>query len=231
MAYLFLPKNSAPPYQTVIYFPGSPAVFRPSSENLENQPEFKNLVSFIIKNGRAVLYPIYKGTFERRDAIPPFLHTGDETYQYVEYLTKVIKDFKRSIDYLETREDIDSDKLAYYGYSWGSFLGNIIPAVEERLKVSIIVIGGLVTRHRRPEADEINYVTRVKIPTLMLNGKYDFGYHYETSSKPMYDLLGTPEKDKDLILYDTDQFIPKKELIKETLNWLDTYFGPVKKGP
>jgi hypothetical protein len=43
---------------------------------------------------------------------------GEDTHRYVEYLTQVIKDFKRSIDYLETRKDIDSTRLAYYGISW-----------------------------------------------------------------------------------------------------------------
>jgi serine/threonine protein kinase len=35
-------------------------------------------------------------------------------------------------------------------------------------------------------------------------------------------------EDIKLKLYDTDHFIPKTELIKETLDWLDKYLGPVK---
>ena len=73
---------------------------------------------------------------------------------------------------------------------------------------------------------QINYVTRVKIPTLMLNGRYDMNSPYETTAKPMFDLLGTPKEQK---LYDSDQYIPRNELIKETLNWLDRYLGPVKR--
>ena len=46
----------------------------------------------------------------------------------------VVKDFKRCIDYLETRQDIDSKKLAYYGLSWGGEYGAVIPAVEDRLR-------------------------------------------------------------------------------------------------
>jgi hypothetical protein len=68
----------------------------------------------------------------------------------------------------------------------------------------------------------------VKIPTLMLNGRYDMTFVYETDVKPMYDLMGTPKDQKELKLYDTDHFIPKNEFIKESLRWLDKYFGPVK---
>jgi hypothetical protein len=63
----------------------------------------------------------------------------------------------------------------------------------------------------------------------MLNGEYDFTFPYETSVKPMFDLLGTPEDDKKLVLSNTDHFIPKTQMIKEVLEWLEEYFGPVNK--
>ena len=65
IAHLFLPKNSAPPYQTVIYFPGSASIDQRSSQNIESYYEYPMFLSFIVKSGRAVLYPVYKGTFER----------------------------------------------------------------------------------------------------------------------------------------------------------------------
>ena len=77
-----------------------------------------------------------------------------------------------------------------------------------------------------PAGDPFNYVTRVKIPTLMLNGKYDIVFQYQATVKPMYALLGTPHKD--LILCESDHHIPKNVLIKETLNWLDRYLGRIK---
>ncbi|MEE9152151.1 MAG: SUMF1/EgtB/PvdO family nonheme iron enzyme, partial [Thermoplasmata archaeon] len=182
IAILFLPKNTAPPYQTVIYFPGAQAVPRNSSKDIVTDLEFNVFLSFIVKNGRAALYPVYKGTMERRtDA-----STRGRTLQI-----QRVKDYKRCIDYLETRQDINSDKLAYYGMSWGGWLGAIFPAVEERLKASVLLAGGLKWL-KPPAANPINYVTRVKIPTLMINGKYDTLFLYERSIKPLFDLLGTP---------------------------------------
>jgi hypothetical protein len=49
----------------------------------------------------------------------------------------------------------------------------------------------------RPEVNSINHVTRVETPTLMLNGKYDMDFPYETEAKPMFDLLGTPDEHKE----------------------------------
>jgi len=225
--YLFLPKNAYPPFQTVIYFPGSGSVHKKSSKSIEDVGEFTRNLAFLIKNGRAVVYPIYKGTFERGDPKLAPIHIGDNSHLFTQYLIKLVQDLKRSIDYLETRKDIDVEKLAYFGFSWGGIWGAIIPAVEDRLKISILKVGGF-WGNGRPEANEINYVTRVKIPTLMLNGEYDMTFPFETTVKPMYDLLGTPDEDKVLKTYPTDHFIPISEQVREVLAWLDKYFGPVK---
>jgi dienelactone hydrolase len=147
---------------------------------------------------------------------------------YTEYLIKWVKDFSRTIDYLETRPDIDCEKLAFLGLSWGGRLANVIPAVEKRLKASISVLGGLWVSHALPEADEFNYCPRVEVPTLMLNGKHDIVFAYETAVKPMFDFLGTPEADKRLVMFDTDHYIPTNGLIRESLDWLDRYLGPVE---
>jgi cephalosporin-C deacetylase-like acetyl esterase len=152
-----------------------------------------------------------------------------QTHQYTEWVIKWTKDFSRSIDYLETRPDIDTVKLGFYGDSWGGFLGAIIPAVEERLKLSILIRGGFTKWRAFPEAEGITYISRVKNPMLMLNGRYDFTFPFETNVKPMFDLLGTPDEHKALKIYETDHFVPKNEMIIETLDWLDKYFGPVNK--
>ncbi len=230
---LYLPTNIEPPYQTVVYFPGIQAAFRGSSKELEDDMEFQVFLSFVVKNGRAVLYPVYKGTMERGDPalIPLVMGYNNNSYQFTEFMIQLIKDFKRSVDYLETREDIDSNRLAFYGMSWGGWMGAFIPAVDARLKASIMLAGGFDLANPRPrlEANEMNYLTRVDVPTLMINGRYDSLSPYETAIKPMFDLLGTPNEHKELKLYETDHIPPRKEFIRDILVWLDRYLGPVKR--
>ena len=62
----------------------------------------------------------------------------------------------------------------------------------------------------------------------MLNGKHDMYFPVETSQLPMFNYFGTPPEDKKIIIYDTGHLVPRNELIKETLAWLDKYLGPVK---
>jgi len=224
--YLFLPLNVKPPCQAVIYFPGSASLGTPSSDDIENYYEFPMFLSFLVRNGRAVIYPVYKGTFERRKPELTQIHIGTNNFAFTEYLIQLVKDFRRCIDYLETRPDIDTSKVAFYGMSWGGLIGPIVTAVENRLKASVLISGGLMYRITRPEANSINYVTHIQIPTIMLNGEYDIGI--DSYIRPLFELLGTPKENKQLVLYETDHIPPRADFIRETLTWLDKYMGPVK---
>ena len=79
-----------------------------------------------------------------------------------------------------------------------------------------------------PEVDPINFVSRVKIPVLLITGRYDFSAPYDTAQAPMFRLLGTPEKDKRHFVYEAGHIPPQMQpIIKEILDWLDKYLGPV----
>jgi serine/threonine protein kinase/formylglycine-generating enzyme required for sulfatase activity/dienelactone hydrolase len=224
IAYLFLPKNSNPPYQTVIYFPGGAAWYTRSSEKLLWLED----MDFIVRDGRAFLYPVYKSTYERGDGFR--LDTATAT-SWKEHIIQWVKDFQRSIDYLETRPDINQDKLAYYGLSAGAVLGSFFLALENRIKTAVLDAGGFEPGKPPGEIDQINYVPRVKIPILMLNGRYDYDFPLEESARPMFRLLGTPEEHKHLEVFDSGHYIPstsRTKWIKATLDWFDRYLGPVK---
>ena len=52
------------------------------------------------------------------------------------------QDLMRTLDYLETRPDIDSYRVGYYGVSWGGRRGPLIMALESRLKTGVLIVGG-----------------------------------------------------------------------------------------
>jgi pimeloyl-ACP methyl ester carboxylesterase len=125
---------------------------------------------------------------------------------------------------------VNLDKLSYFGISWGGRWGAIIPAVEPRIKAVILVSGGLASGRAQPEVDQINYVTRVRQPVLMLNGKFDAIEPVETAQRPLFDLLGTAKDQKKWVVFDDDHGLPnhRNELAREALAWLDRYVGPVQ---
>jgi hypothetical protein len=220
--YVFLPKNFAGPFQPVVYFPGSAAIF----ESKFDPSVVTKYHSFILKSGRALIYPIYKGTFERQDGLKSDL--PEETVGYKDHVIMWERDYARTIDYLETRKDVQADKVGFLGLSWGGYVGGIIPAVEKRIKVVVLNVGGMTMEKSLPEVDQINYLPRVRQPVLMLNGRYDMYFPVESSQKPMFDFLGTPMNEKKMIVYESGHLVPPTEYIKETLAWLDTYLGPVR---
>ncbi|MDH4270811.1 MAG: protein kinase [Candidatus Aminicenantes bacterium] len=224
LAYLFLPKSGKPPYQAIVYFPGGNAINTRSSE--KNESLWISNFDFIMKSGRALLFPIYKSTYERGDELAS--HMPDETNSYKDHVIQWAKDLRRSVDYLESRSDIDSHKLAYYGLSWGGRLGGIMVAAEGRFKTAVLHAAGFRFQKQKPEVDPFHFVSRVRIPVLMLNGRYDSFFPHETAQVPMFKLLGTPEEHKHHLIYDTGHGVPRNQLIKESLEWLDRYLGPVK---
>ena len=81
-----------------------------------------------------------------------------------------------------------------------------------------------------PEIDILNFAPRVRVPVLMLNGRYDFVFPSAALQQPMFRWLGTPEGDKRLIQFETGHVPALKDIIREVLNWLDRYLGPVNTG-
>ncbi|MFH1755287.1 MAG: hypothetical protein ABIA59_06245, partial [Candidatus Latescibacterota bacterium] len=100
---------------------------------------------------------------------------------------------------------------------------------DTRFKAAVLMLGGLPTWQLNSAFDPINFAPRVLIPVLMLNGRYDYIFPYETSQRPLFNLLGTPGENKRHVLFETAHSIHgyRHEMIKETLDWLDTYLGPV----
>ena len=220
VAYLFLPKNAVPPFQPVLYFPGSNAIHT-------DKFSLSVYADFLPKSGRALIAPVFKGTYERRDELKS--DYPEPTAFFRDHMFAWVKDVGRSIDYLETRKDIDTGPLAYFGLSWGGAVAPVVLAVESRFRVAVLESGGLEFQKALPEADKINFVTRVKIPLLMLNGRYDHFFPVESSQIPLFRLLGTPERDKKHVIYESGHAVPRKDFIRESLDWLDKYLGPVKR--
>jgi hypothetical protein len=227
ITHIFLPVDSKAPFQSVIYGPGDASFFQSNSDSISSYYEFPVFLEHYIKAGRAVIYPVIQGTFERGSDDIAFIRLGSETQQFTEFITQVIKDYRRTIDYIESRTDFDHDKIAFSGMSWGPIVGSILSSLESRIKTNIFVSGGLHLTGK-PEVNLINFITRVKVPTLMINGRYDSVFPLEFNIEPMFQRISVPDNQKKLVLYDTDHIPPREGMIKESLEWLDKHLGEVQ---
>jgi len=213
--YLFLPGAPATSYQAIVYWPTISALI---ADNIEQEAV---QLDFALRNGRAVLYPVIAGALERRRSGFPDWSTNAGR----DLVIQQIKDLRRSVDFLESRPDINNDAIAFYGFSWGGRLGAIALAVEPRFKVGILNQAGL--QHLAiPETSVLNYLPRVTVPVLQFNGRYDSDFRFESSARPFFELLGTNPSDKKHVVEDWGHFVPRNIVIGETLDWLDSYLGP-----
>jgi formylglycine-generating enzyme required for sulfatase activity/dienelactone hydrolase len=221
-AYLFIPNNARPPYQAVIYMPGGDAIYVSSFD------QYSLCYSdFIIKSGRVVVFPVWEGLYgERR------VENRKDPNAFHDRAIHHAKDFSRTVDYLETRPDIDHNRLGFFGLSWGAEWGIPLLALEKRVKVAVLVAGGLFDYKLPPEINFINFAPRITMPVLMINGRYDFLLDYSPYQLRLFRCLGTPAKDKRHAVFETGHIPARDDIIKETLDWLDRYLGPVNQpGP
>jgi formylglycine-generating enzyme required for sulfatase activity/dienelactone hydrolase len=219
-AYLFLPRHSRPPYQVVVVFPGSRGFYERSSAETSDF----DLYNFIMRSGRAMLYPVYKSTFERQDHVKDVAPTMSSDFR--DHVLMWAKDVRRSVEYLESRGDISKDHIGLLGYSWGAENAPIVLAIEPRLSLGLIFLGAFSLQPSLPEVDAVNFAPRVTVPVLMLNGQYDYFGPRAISQEPLFRLLGTPTTDKRHVMYETSHTLPRNEMIKEAVNWMDRYWGP-----
>ncbi len=212
--YLYLPHGETSRFQTIIYWPGDDAFI------LESFDQASAPLEFALKNGRAVVVPVFEGTYDDSYHQPP----SWRTIAARDLGIRQVKNLRRTIDYLDTRADIDTRTLAFYGFSWGGRLGAVVLAIEPRLRVGILDQAGLLAGVVA-ELDVVNYLPRVKVPVLQFNGRFDTDFLYERDAKPFFDLLGTPPEDKKHVVEPTGHFAPPAVVIGETLAWLDKYLG------
>lgn len=217
---LFLPKRVAPPFQTVVLWPASDA-FRGS----DRQHLSMSFVDFVVRSGRAMVYPVYEHTYDRGtrtggDVGAPTIAHRDQTIRW-------ITEMRRSIDYAMTRPELDTTRIAFSGISWGGRVAGTALAVEPRFKAAVLIGAGLSAYELRPEVNPVNFLPRVHIPVLMLSGSLDNTFPLETSGRPFFRFLGTPAEHKRQEVWEGGHYVPRTMQVARSLEWLDRYLGPV----
>ena len=214
--HLYIPDGVQSPAQTVIYFPGKSAGYFLSFEDAEYLVDPRN-VSAIAHTGRVVCWPEYRGTFGRR-------RRNEDRRQL--FFQRMI-DLQRAVDYLETRAEVDMEKLGYVGFSWGAEQGCVAGAVESRIRALVFVAGGVGDGSPTVETTAYAYAPLVSAPVVMVNGRYDTVYPVESSQPALFELLGS--KIKDRVTVDRDHDIPPGDIAEQVDRWLSLHFGQIRK--
>jgi eukaryotic-like serine/threonine-protein kinase len=217
---LYVPRDAEPPLQAAVFFPGG-NVLR-SREMPPISP-----VEFVARSGRVVVEPVYEGTFQRNDG-RTVQRWGAASSRAV-LARHWVQDLGRVIDYLAERPDVDASRVAYVGLSFGASLSiNFLP-YEERFAAAVLYSGGFGRQEAQESIDQrTGLATRLRLPVLMVGGRHDFS-NPVSHQEALFGAYGTPEDDKRLRILDEAGHwpLPLNEVIRETVDFLDEYFGPV----
>ena len=178
-----------------------------------------------IKSGRAVFGVVLKG-YSERPRPNNYVAPEPTTVEYRDRIVNWITDLRRGLDYLETRNDIDSSRIACFTLSSGGRTGLILNAVENRYRSIFMAAAGVrkFTTQWVPETNPINFAPHIHVPKLMMHGRYDEILTWKREAEPLYKLLREPKR---LVLHEAGH-APPFELFVTTMNgWLDETLGPV----
>ena len=92
---------------------------------------------------------------------------------------------------------------------------------------TLVLVAAGISDDLPAEVDGLHFASRVRVPVLMINGRYDFASPLETNQQPLFRLLGSKPSDKKHVLFDSGHVPPWPDVVRETLDWLDLYLGPV----
>ena len=215
----FLPTNAEPPYQSVVYMPGGAAFLMGSSENVKEMTE----LVWVAESGRALFFPVIRGTYERR--MGPTQGLADRRQRYV----WMVQDIMRTVDYIEEQSDLDPDRIAFMGLSFGAELA-VPVAVEKRFASAVLIGAALDPAWIGGVPDEVapwNHVSRITAPSIVINGEYDFMHPFEESQIPFFERIDVPASEKEFVVLPTGHVPPNNEVVGHALRWLDRTLGPV----
>jgi formylglycine-generating enzyme required for sulfatase activity/tRNA A-37 threonylcarbamoyl transferase component Bud32 len=221
IAYLYLPHNAARPLQVVQYVAGSDVETGLTAVPLSAE----GWVGSVIRSGRALLAVVTEGNLERPWPAdfkrPPY-----DSVEWQDLLVNRFTDYRRGLDYLETRGDIDMSRVGYVGLSSGASQGMILPAVEPRIRSVFLAAAGLTGYYKtnQPAANPINFAPHLLQPKHVLNGRFDENFPIKSAVEPMMKLLPEP---KELELYDGPHAAPMEVLVPALNKFFDKTLGPV----
>ncbi|MFA6448900.1 MAG: alpha/beta fold hydrolase [bacterium] len=171
-----------------------------------------------------------------------------DLYQMREGLALSVIDLRRAVDFLQSRKEVNPDKISYVGGSMGGILGGLFAGMDSRVQAPVFIVGGgdwpyllrnsIVgqvdlgldyneTQRMAREAakalaptDTLNTVQYIAPrPMLMINAKHDILVN-PFSNKEMFLRAGPPKK---IIWFDSDHGVPIDDAIGIMLKWHDDY--------
>lgn len=234
VGYLTLPVSGQPPYPCVLQMHG----LNVSKDDFwEFEYHHAELVTQeLLKSSIALLgldMPYHGERSHENDFEPAvaMLFEKGLGYRFRDMIVQTVIEYRRAMDYLATREEIDSERIGALGYSIGGVAAFIATGVDDRIQTSVACAAP--TMKPRPFLPEEKYVSGIAAhtfagavdgrPFLMLNGEKDDFNCTVGEANQLFKLISSDRKD--IIFYESGHCLPE-EHAQEAVNWFLEYLLP-----
>jgi dienelactone hydrolase len=78
----------------------------------------------------------------KKDGAPDAAADAGAGLRFAAVMKGTVSDYRRALDYLETRKDVDAQRIGLLGYSMGAMMGAIVAGVDTRVKATALEVGG-----------------------------------------------------------------------------------------
>jgi len=188
--------------------------------------------SLLTKHGYAVLRIDVANHGDRKVYDYEFDLTDGFKYWTRDIISQTVFDLRRAVDFLETREDIDKDRIGFFGISLGGMIGTVFCGVDKRVAVPVITLAGgnlslmfgvdAITNEAKEYfsiIDPINFIAQIKPrPLLMINAENDEVIPPITSTL----LFKAASEPKKIIWYNSKhRDLPVEEAYLAAIQWFD----------
>ena len=190
-AYLVIPAGQGP-FAAVLFghwmMPGSP---------MKNRKEFLDEAILLARAGAAALL------IDAPQVRPGFVEDQDPTSPQSAYAAQQqVIDFRRGLDLLLARPDIDPRRIAYVGHSFDAHVGGILAGVERRIQSFVLMAGSFASEEyvMDPLNQEMvkmrKQIGEEKISAYLTKYSWDDPVHYIGHSAPAFVFLQFGSKDE-----------------------------------
>ena len=166
-------------------------------------------------------------------------------YQDRDAVIQTVIDARRAVDFLQSRDEVRSDRIGLVGGSMGGIIGTLVAAVEKRIAASVLLVAGgnwsriaSISQHgdavnlRKVGADlqklgqvlacvdPINFVDLISPrPVLFQLGKNDDIVPAECGRE----LFEAAREPKEVDWYDSGHGLPMEKVVPRVMAWLDSH--------
>ena len=144
--------------------------------------------------------------------------THHNYFSLTEIVTQTVVDYRRGLDYLDSRAEVDKNRVGMIGYSMGGAQTFLLTAVDPRIRVSVACVPP--SSWPQIPISPVHYAHGIgDRPFLMLMGRTDPMCPVE-HAKQTIGLIPGPEKN--LIFYDSGHKLTS-DYVQDAVEWFKKY--------